>query len=870
MAGAAVDEQPGILEEAFGFVAEQRFYLRKAIQHNDMEMALRYGLCLANELRSSKLFPENYYKLYALVFWELQHLAAFVASTARHGLNIAEVYELVQHEGNVLPRLYMLVTVGAAQMQPDHGQVNDVLEDLSWMLGAVQHPVRGLFLRYFLLQMVKDKLFHLRGARGALQYLLTNLRESASLWARLRLEDCPRQGGAVEDLGLPQSSDSGAPLPAGETWRLDRNRHTLRLLVGAHIMHMARLQELSVELHSEVVLPEVLRLSTTCEDAAGQAYLLRCFVEVLPERFHLQTLERVLAACAQVHWGVNLQPLLQHLIRRLTAHVREGAATALGAAEAFNLFHAHLRRLHLRPRSSATPLASLLELQLELLTAGLALHPGDASRAELVLAGTVELLEERRGAEGGGELLDARAAGVLVDLLAVPLTQEPLVPAVLALPHHARLMAALGRGPAQREGALAMVAALLAGDVGLGDCGTLQRLLALVDPLVRDNEGDSGTAPRQPPLDHDPEAFTAEQEKVARLVHQVRHVDLDVVFRMLRVLRNCFEEGGPHRIVFTLPALVVAALRLMSGLLDRHRHGASEGSTFGSAGLPPKTTIDELLLFSHALCSRLSALAPEESLRLWLLCVSVIERAGCLGAPTQEQDLGTVCNSFLEGGLACLEDELRGSAAQFRGLQLLVGTLRQLTCLRGAPYERAAERAVQFGGRLATALLQCRALCLCAGLFWSPACKQPGRTLACLRRALRLADSAIHVDPMDVGLFVEVLDQAVHHFGQGNEEITAPFLSGLLALCVQHLRYIESRAPVEALRGLHVALADLQEKQAKALEEAPSSFEGMDAESSLVCATDDVASAVDVRYATLQLQVAAGVPGVPVPADVRA
>ena len=34
----------------------------------------------------------------------------------------------------------------------------EILQDLEAMVAQVQHPVRGLFLRYFLLQMVKDKL----------------------------------------------------------------------------------------------------------------------------------------------------------------------------------------------------------------------------------------------------------------------------------------------------------------------------------------------------------------------------------------------------------------------------------------------------------------------------------------------------------------------------------------------------------------------------------------------------------------------------------------------------------------------------------------------------------------------------------------
>jgi len=76
---------------------------------------------------------------------------------------------------------------------------------------------------------------------------------------------------------------------------------------------------------------------------------------------------------------------------------------------------------------------------------------------------------------------------------------------------------------------------------------------------------------------------------------------------------------------------------------------------------------------------------------------------------------------------------------------------------------------------------------------------------------------AIHVDPTDVGLFVELLDQAVRLFGEGDAEITAPFLSGLLALCARHLRYFEGRAPVQVLHSLHATIQDLQAKREEAV-----------------------------------------------------
>lgn len=793
---AATEHQRSLMEEALRFVSEQRALFRTAVQDNDLEMALRHALSLANELRSSKLTPENYYQLYMTVFWELQHFAAYVECTDRHGHDLAEVYQLVQCEGNVVPRSYLLITVGAVYVRAQRDVAGEVLNDLLDMLHQCKHPLRGLFLRYYLLQMTKDKLEQCGGADKMLQFLLGNFCEATGLWVRLALEDSPGCGGE------PVLDEASC---------LDRSRHVLRLLVGAHLAHLAQLPFLTEKLHVEVVLPEVLRLCTAWEDPPAQCYLLECFVQVFPDRFHLCTLEHVLAACAEVHLVVDLKHLLQHLMRRLTVAAAPGGSVvgipgedegsniggsgsdkkeqALAVVDVFGLLHKHLRLLHARQRDAATPLASLLELQHELLMSALFLHPGDAACVHPVLRGTVELLKSRSDL-----VLDQASVTSVVNLLASPLAQSALVPPVLAMPHHAALIGCLGRS-AFREGALAIVTALLAGDVTLGDTESLRRLFILIDPLVRDECGTAQTGVdfAQRHREYKLDDFTAEQEKFARLVHQVRHDDPVVAFEMLQVVRQHLFLGGPHRMVFTLPAMVISALRLVRPLLGADSSGDLARRLFS---------------FIQSTCDGLGSLRARESLRLWLLCAASAN--GAASSP-KASALGEVCSTFIDRALDCIEARAVVDGLQeLTELALIVGTLQQVGCLEPELYEVAAHRCMTLSEKAATQQLQCRALCLCSSLHWNNARREPGKVLTCLQRALRLVDSAVHVNPMEVGLFVEVLDRAVGMHELGNEEITAPFLLGLLELCARHLRYVKGRAPLEATRAFQSALEHLK------------------------------------------------------------
>lgn len=53
---------------------------------------------------------------------------------------------------------YLLCTVGSVYIKSKEAPAKDVLKDLVEMCRAVQHPMRGLFLRSYLSQVSRDKL----------------------------------------------------------------------------------------------------------------------------------------------------------------------------------------------------------------------------------------------------------------------------------------------------------------------------------------------------------------------------------------------------------------------------------------------------------------------------------------------------------------------------------------------------------------------------------------------------------------------------------------------------------------------------------------------------------------------------------------
>ena len=137
--------------------------------------ALKSASLMLAELRTSSLSPKQYYELcaYAVswpdsvdlcypdmaVFDALRHLSNYLYDAhtqSRH--HLADLYELVQYAGNIIPRLYLMITVGSVYMSITEAPVKEIMKDMMEMSRGVLHPIRGLFLRHYLSGQTRDHL----------------------------------------------------------------------------------------------------------------------------------------------------------------------------------------------------------------------------------------------------------------------------------------------------------------------------------------------------------------------------------------------------------------------------------------------------------------------------------------------------------------------------------------------------------------------------------------------------------------------------------------------------------------------------------------------------------------------------------------
>lgn len=159
-------------------IAKLRGVLMYFCKHQELDQlmdALKSASLMLAELRTSSLSPKQYYELCAAkntlseslliqftdmaVFDALRHLSNYLYDAhtqSKH--HLADLYELVQYAGNIIPRLYLMITVGSVYMSIPDAPVKEIMKDMMEMSRGVLHPIRGLFLRHYLSGQTRDHL----------------------------------------------------------------------------------------------------------------------------------------------------------------------------------------------------------------------------------------------------------------------------------------------------------------------------------------------------------------------------------------------------------------------------------------------------------------------------------------------------------------------------------------------------------------------------------------------------------------------------------------------------------------------------------------------------------------------------------------
>lgn len=656
---AQVAVQNRLLTDATRKVQEHAYYMRQAIEKNDLPNAMDRASLMVGQLgenhapshlgqaghpgpnapppggEASQLNPKNYYELHMRALEDMPNFEEYLLSVSGHGpkeepvdpnrititaaptpspdetkFTTRELYDCVQYCPQVLPRLYLQICAGSALIQSGEVGTKWVMNDLMQATKCVQNPVRGLFLRHYLLQMLRDKLpdsspdsTPLAGPGSAdagdnneakestdpeqeagtvvdsYQFILANFIEMNKLWVRIQ-----------HLAGDGKSKD--------QRKRRERQRNELRILVGTNLVRLSQLEGVTSKIYGETILPTVLDHITVSGDPLAQAYLIDCLTQVFPDEYHIETLPILLRVCPRLRDKVNIRTILQNLMDRLANYLADeelldetdtNQVKMNMAQDSFPMFEECVQNVY-NARGPKLNAKEVVRLQTALLSFSLRCFHGDMAQVNRCLQGCVAGLRQSNAsyemqegtmAEVPGSMkpLDDVATAELEKLLSIPL--DSLALKVLQLPNYGELLSFLPWNH-RREVALKLLKAV--DDAGKPPTSVkeIEELFGMVEPVIRDEHDMSQMMSGMQQvgltsMNDQPSLKQVQQENalVSKLVHLLDHDDTDVVYEMLVVARQHINKGASNRTGQTLVAVVFATFRVAQLVYDGE-HGTKE------------------------------------------------------------------------------------------------------------------------------------------------------------------------------------------------------------------------------------------------------------------------------------------------------
>ncbi|CAL9223372.1 unnamed protein product [Arabidopsis halleri] len=743
IADGSEDEEKWLAAGAAAF-KQNAFYMQRAIDSNNLKDALKYSAQMLSELRTSKLSPHKYYDLYMRAFDELRKLEIFFMEETRRGCSVIELYELVQHAGNILPRLYLLCTAGSVYIKTKEAPAKEILKDLVEMCRGIQHPLRGLFLRSYLAQISRDKLPDIGSeyegdadtVTDAVEFVLLNFTEMNKLWVRMQ-----HQG------------------PAREKERREKERGELRDLVGKNLHVLSQLEGVDLDMYRDTVLPRVLEQIVNCRDEIAQYYLIDCIIQVFPDEYHLQTLDVLLGACPQLQPSVDIMTVLSRLMERLSNYAALNAEVLpyFLQVEAFSKLNNAIGKVI--EAQEDMPILSAVTLYSSLLKFTLHVHPDRLDYADQVLGSCVKQLS------GKGKIDDTRATKELVSLLSAPLEKYNDVVTALKLTNYPLVVEYLDT-ETKRIMATVIIRSIMKNNTLITTAEKVEALFELIKGLISDLDEPQG-------LEVDEDDFEEEQNSVARLIHMLYNDDPEEMFKIVSILKKHFLTGGPKRLKFTIPPLVVSTLKLI------RRLPVKGDNPFGKEA---SVTATKIFQFLNQIIEALPNVpSPDLAFRLYLQCAEAANKC----------DEEPIAYEFFTQAYILYEEEISDSKAQVTALQLIIGTLQRMHVFGVENRDTLTHKATGYSAKLLKKPDQCRAVYACSHLFWledRETIQDGERVLLSLKRALKIANSAQQMantargSTGSVTLFIEILNKYLYFYQKGIPQITVESVESLIKL----------------------------------------------------------------------------------------
>ena len=282
------NDQTQILENSYKHIQITSLKLRNAIDRNDMRQVLKTTVEILSELKTDSITPNYYYQLFSKIVDVISPLKSYFKEEIQRGRRIKEFYEAVQQCISVIPRIYLIIIVGNLYIEFCENEKNEILSEILRNINGIQHPIRGFFARFFLLNTLKEKF-------NDIDLLLVNFKEMNKLWIRI---------GHLKKYGVKEV--------------MEEMRKDLKEIIAENILRLSMVPNLNENLYKNKILIPILKIIIECDDFISQEFILENIMNTFEDEYNINSIDVIITSLNKMNSNVDTKKIFLSIMNKLS------------------------------------------------------------------------------------------------------------------------------------------------------------------------------------------------------------------------------------------------------------------------------------------------------------------------------------------------------------------------------------------------------------------------------------------------------------------------------------------------------------------------------------------------------------------------
>lgn len=776
-------DQERAIDLAIKNVYVQAYHISQTIEKNNLRFCLKKTKLMLNELRTDLLVPKNYFQLYNSVFNEMKKVEDFMKLEINRGRLPEDIYESVQQCEFVIPRLYLTIIAGSVYIEKCPSKCLEILNELLEQVKCSQNPIRGIFTRYFLLQIIKDKLpdndnIYVKEKGGNFQetvfFLTKNLEEINRLWIRISLN--------ASEL---------------EKKTKEKEREDLKPLISETINRLSSLEGLTMELYENEVLPKLMEIIFMYNDHLSQEYLMECIIRAFPVEYNIKCMEFILLSISKLGEGVNIKLLFIIMLVKLSLFVENAKKIKDEEEEknkllndSYNVFPIILRNFDIimnnELKNESKNILDILELNISFIK-----YVNNCAPENEILNSINHILNlnVRVLTSFGTQTLLKPEIDKICELLSIPLEN---IYSLFDMPDFPKLLNCLDYNNMKIIG-LNIINNLINPNSHekIDSIEKVNQLFSFIKPFLKSFQN---------PEEENEINFEKEQNAIAKLIFVIKTNNPEVLLDIYTQLKNVLYEGGKNRRKITFPALANAIIYFCQQISNLYENKSEENSDnnklYDISELENDDALYEFLSKVYDLLTNIIKTLEEEfpqmAVKLNLLVSNQIDNIKTLREKYEEK-----CLLFFNNSIKIYNN--LDKEKQFDYFCEICQTLLKITIFSKENLEKIIKDLFNEAKNMQKRGDQCNGILMISQLYYKHF-KDGKKVLDYLNKAKKVADFSL-TNPHNLILYIWLLNKYIFFIDDDNEnivEITSEQIEDLIEAIRNHIITIKTDKNIDA------------------------------------------------------------------------